>query len=129
RRSSDFLGLLVCSATGLLVSPISWSQHYVWIVPVLAWLTLSPARPAAGRWWAAGAVVLYTLPPMWSAIGAHIRGGSVWFVSADTYVLSAMAFLALLGLMLWLRGRATQALQPARTGSARLVGIERATWG
>jgi hypothetical protein len=119
----------VCSATGLLVSPISWSQHYVWIVPVLAWLTLSPARPAAGRWWAAGAVVLYTVPPMWSAVGAQIRGGSAWFVWADTYVLSAVAFLALLGIMLWLRGRVAQPQRPALSGWARHVGLERSTLG
>src|SRR6185312_17316222 len=33
RRSSPLLGVLVCAGTGLLVSPISWPHHYVWIVP------------------------------------------------------------------------------------------------
>ena len=40
RRSSPMLGMLVCAATGLMVSPISWLHHFVWIVPFLMWLVL-----------------------------------------------------------------------------------------
>ena len=52
--SSSFLGLLVCATTGLLVSPITWAHHMVWVVPVLIWLVWAPDRPAGGRLWAAG---------------------------------------------------------------------------
>lgn len=34
RRGQRLLGVLACALTGLLVSPISWSHHWVWIVPI-----------------------------------------------------------------------------------------------
>ncbi len=37
RRTADpVVALLVVAAAGLLVSPVSWSHHWVWIVPALA---------------------------------------------------------------------------------------------
>ena len=36
RRLGDAWGLPAAALTGLLVSPISWSHHWVWCVPVLA---------------------------------------------------------------------------------------------
>src|SRR5256885_4195351 len=35
RRGHELLGLVACAATGLLASPISWSHHYVYVVPAL----------------------------------------------------------------------------------------------
>lgn len=36
RAASAARGVLVVAFTGLLVSPISWSHHWVWCVPLLA---------------------------------------------------------------------------------------------
>ncbi|WUT87603.1 glycosyltransferase 87 family protein [Streptomyces melanogenes] len=36
RRADDRWGVLVTALTALLVSPISWSHHWVWCVPLLA---------------------------------------------------------------------------------------------
>ncbi len=33
RAGHRFVGLLTCALTGLLISPISWDHHWVWIVP------------------------------------------------------------------------------------------------
>jgi alpha-1,2-mannosyltransferase len=33
RQGREVLGVLLCALTGLMVSPISWSHHWVWIVP------------------------------------------------------------------------------------------------
>jgi alpha-1,2-mannosyltransferase len=33
RAGNTFAGLMVCALTALLVSPISWDHHWVWIVP------------------------------------------------------------------------------------------------
>lgn len=33
RQGREVLGVVLCALTGLLVSPISWSHHWVWIVP------------------------------------------------------------------------------------------------
>ncbi|HEY2551473.1 MAG TPA: glycosyltransferase 87 family protein, partial [Streptosporangiaceae bacterium] len=66
RASSPLLGLLACAATGLIVSPVSWIHHYVWVVPALAWLAFATDRPRGGRWWALGlAVLLWAAPPWW----------------------------------------------------------------
>ena len=36
RYGYRMLGILTCALTGLLVSPISWDHHWVWIVPAVA---------------------------------------------------------------------------------------------
>ena len=42
RRGVEAAGVMACAVTGLLVSPISWPQHWVWLVPAFAmWM-----------WWA-----------------------------------------------------------------------------
>jgi alpha-1,2-mannosyltransferase len=45
RRGHELLGLVTCAATGLLVSPISWSHHYVWVIPALVLAAFGPRRP------------------------------------------------------------------------------------
>ncbi|GHB14763.1 glycosyltransferase 87 family protein [Streptomyces chryseus] len=53
-------GVLAVAATALLVSPISWSHHWVWCVPLLAVLV------AEGRGRAAAAVaVVFLARPLW----------------------------------------------------------------
>ncbi len=44
RRGHELLGLVACGATGLLVSPISWSHHYVYVVPALVLAAYGPRR-------------------------------------------------------------------------------------
>jgi alpha-1,2-mannosyltransferase len=44
RRGHELLGLVVCAATGLLVSPIAWSHHYVYVVPALVLAAYGPRR-------------------------------------------------------------------------------------
>jgi alpha-1,2-mannosyltransferase len=73
------LGLLTCALTGLLVSPVSWDHHWVWIVPgtVAAVVYAVRARRAAARWAAAG-------------LAAGIAGvfgawpGGLWSLPANT---------------------------------------------
>jgi len=65
RRSSPFLGVLVCATTGLLISPITWTHHLVWVVPLIAWLLLADDRPRYGLWWATGVAVLFWIAPIW----------------------------------------------------------------
>ncbi|HUZ22710.1 MAG TPA: glycosyltransferase 87 family protein [Streptosporangiaceae bacterium] len=35
RYGHRMLGLLTCALTGLLVSPISWDHHWVWVIPAI----------------------------------------------------------------------------------------------
>ncbi|MGW1255484.1 glycosyltransferase 87 family protein [Streptomyces sp. NPDC002513] len=44
-RRHDLLGVLVTAELyGLLVSPISWSHHWVWCLPTMMWLAHGPGR-------------------------------------------------------------------------------------
>lgn len=45
----DRLGLLlVVQLFGLLISPISWTHHWVWLLPLMIWLIHGPWRTRAG---------------------------------------------------------------------------------
>jgi alpha-1,2-mannosyltransferase len=130
RRSSRLLAVLVCAATGLLLSPISWLHHYVWIVPAVIWLAVGHDRPARGRWWALFAALVFVVVPPTSAGGS----GPLWFVRDDAYVVATLAFVGLIGVMLWFRRDAPSipslggptrrtSLLALRRGSQR-VGVE-----
>ncbi|WP_234426200.1 glycosyltransferase 87 family protein, partial [Streptomyces kebangsaanensis] len=42
-RRSDLLGVLVAvELYGLLVSPVSWSHHWIWCLPAMIWLAHGP---------------------------------------------------------------------------------------
>jgi alpha-1,2-mannosyltransferase len=65
RRSSPLLGVLICAATCLIVSPITWVHHMVWAVPAILWMALAADRPRYGRALAAGTAVLFWSAPIW----------------------------------------------------------------
>lgn len=54
RRGEPVAGMLACAITGLLVSPLSWHEHWVWIVPVLMWLAAKSYAAPVGPGWLAG---------------------------------------------------------------------------
>jgi alpha-1,2-mannosyltransferase len=111
RESSPLLGITLCAATGLVVSPVSWTHHYVWVVPALAWLILSPDRPKRGVWWAAGVALIFWSAPMWLVPDwQRGYGGPLVLIASNSFLLVALAFLVLSGLMLWFRRRRGAAL-------------------
>ena len=65
RHWSSFLGVALCSATGLLISPVTWTHQMVWVIPVVVWLGRSPDRPGWGRPAAAFTTVLFWVAPIW----------------------------------------------------------------
>jgi alpha-1,2-mannosyltransferase len=104
RRSSPMLGILLCAATGLIVSPVSWAHHYVWVVPVLAWLILGTDRPRGGRWWALAVAVLFWVAPIWWVHDVQQGyGGPLVLLAGNSFFLAAVAFLLLASLLLWAR--------------------------
>jgi alpha-1,2-mannosyltransferase len=60
RTHSEPRGVLVTAFTALLISPISWSHHWVWCVPLLA-LLAAEGRPRL----AAAVAVLFTARTLW----------------------------------------------------------------
>jgi alpha-1,2-mannosyltransferase len=73
RAGHRMVGLLTCALTGLLISPVSWDHHWVWIVPgtVAAAVYAVRARRPAARWASAGLAVCIV-----GAFGAW--PGSLW---------------------------------------------------
>jgi len=48
RRGQELTGIVACAITGLLVSPVSWDHHWVWIVPALVAVLAAARRHGAG---------------------------------------------------------------------------------
>jgi Glycosyltransferase family 87 len=114
RRGLTFAGLMACALTALLVSPISWDHHWVWLAPGLA-LLIDAGRRAAGRrkprpaaarppgtgpaatsrpvtvsasWYALAAVtwaVFAAWPAFWSARAGLIPGGLIGYAPASAW--------------------------------------------
>ncbi|SFK62200.1 alpha-1,2-mannosyltransferase [Amycolatopsis sacchari] len=61
RRARDEVpALLVCAVGALLVSPVSWTHHWVWVAPAIALLY------AKRRWWAAVPLtIVFVVSPVW----------------------------------------------------------------
>jgi hypothetical protein len=94
-RHGDWLGAAaVTGTTGLLVSPISWTHHWVWILPALVVLLRGGTR---SRIAAVCAYLLFVTAPMWftpkwagpALFGFH----GVITVIANCFMLAGLAFL------------------------------------
>ena len=115
RRSSTFLALLVTAATGLLVSPITWTHHLVWLVPALLWLVLGDDRPRFGWLFALGASAVFWDGLVWyPQHGAHNFNSSLEMKEhglvelwANSYFLLVVLFLLSVAVMIGLRGRSS----------------------
>jgi alpha-1,2-mannosyltransferase len=77
-------GWLTCALTGLLVSPVSWDHHWVWVAPGLAVLADAAVRARRGaRWacWALGGAVavVFGAWPMVGRPGPLVPWGLIWY--------------------------------------------------
>jgi alpha-1,2-mannosyltransferase len=85
RGGRPVAGWLTCALTGLLVSPISWDHHWVWMVPVLVVLTDAAvrahgsARRAYGALAAGVAALFGAWPDHWAGPGALVPQGLLGF--------------------------------------------------
>jgi alpha-1,2-mannosyltransferase len=119
RASSRLLAVLVCAATGLLVSPISWDHHMVWVVPVIGWLWLGHDRPKFGRLWAIATAVLFWQAPIWwvpqdNGTQFSLHGLDLFY--GNSFFFATLLFLVGIAVMLTLRHRN----RPAVTTGAAL---------
>jgi hypothetical protein len=97
-RRQDWLGATaVTGVTGLLVSPISWAHHWVWILPALVVLIRSGHRIAA-----AAGYLLFALAPFWFTphAGGPREYGFHWLLTlaANCFLIAGLAFLAYMAL-------------------------------
>jgi alpha-1,2-mannosyltransferase len=84
RSGRPVAGWVTCALTGLLVSPISWDHHWIWIVPVIVVLTDVAVRSRGLVRWAYGALAaavaaVYGGWPYWNGRLAWIPHGLVGF--------------------------------------------------
>lgn len=92
--------------TGLLISPITWAHHLVWIIPIVLWLALAHDRPAYGRIWAAVAAGLFWYGAIWHiphGKGVELHDSTVQLIVGDSYTLLMLLFVAGMITMLALR--------------------------
>jgi alpha-1,2-mannosyltransferase len=84
---------MVCALTALLVSPISWDHHWVWVAPGLAVLVDAAFR-ARSRWscaaWAGAAVAVVMAFAAWPRwwFGGHVgllQGGLIWYAPVSAF--------------------------------------------
>ncbi|OBI22242.1 mannosyltransferase [Mycobacterium sp. E2497] len=82
---SDRLGkLLVVELFGLLLSPISWSHHWVWVVPLMIWAIHGPPRERPGARIVGGGWVALTIVGVpWLLLFAQ---PTIWQVSRPWYL-------------------------------------------
>jgi alpha-1,2-mannosyltransferase len=79
-------GMLACALTGLLVSPLSWDHHWVWVAPAIALLAHLGARARGlvrGAWWVAGGVLVLVFgawPQLWDLSHSGLTpAGLFWY--------------------------------------------------
>jgi Glycosyltransferase family 87 len=97
-RRHDWLGATaVTGTTGLLVSPISWAHHWVWVLPALAVLVRDRHRAAA-----AAGYLLFAVAPFWYTphSGGPDEYGFHWLLTsaANCFLIAGLLFL---GYMTW----------------------------
>ncbi|WP_410668769.1 glycosyltransferase 87 family protein [Amycolatopsis sp. cmx-4-68] len=89
RRGETVASLLVTAFYGLLLSPVSWSHHWVWCVPLLTLLVVK------ARWWAAAAVALLFVSQIVMLVpnggDTEFGWGLGWSILGNLYVLAAAA--------------------------------------
>lgn len=107
-RAADTMAtMLVVQFCGLLVSPISWSHHWVWVVPVLIWLVHGPVaqrlviRSSALLW--ALLAGSYLIPLLVVAQPTTWTISRPWYLSAAGWAYPAAAVLLLVGMVVALR--------------------------
>jgi alpha-1,2-mannosyltransferase len=95
------LALSVNALAALLISPISWSHHWVWAAPALMCLAVTGRRHSwrggtAAAW---AGLALFEVSPMWLLPHSSTTGelGWAWWeqVIGDTYVIFGAVVLAL----------------------------------
>ncbi|QWF84630.1 glycosyltransferase 87 family protein [Amycolatopsis sp. CA-230715] len=119
RRVEPPVAVLVNAVAALVVSPISWSHHWVWLVPALVVLCGHARRAGAPRWWvAAGALAaVFVAGPHHfapSGDGKELHWTVAQHLYGNAYLLLALCALA--GSAWWLKHRRPE---PFRTNPRR----------
>ncbi|MDI5964803.1 glycosyltransferase 87 family protein [Streptomyces sp. SL13] len=112
-----------CATTALLVSPVSWSHHWVWCVPMVMLLASEAQRRRSVPWrvGAAAAAVVFCSFALWlvphAATGHHeLRQNAGQMLLSATYPLVGLVFLAVAGFQAVRALRTPWPVIPGQTG-------------
>jgi len=114
------LGTGIGALAMLLASPVSWSHHWVWSVPI--GLALWDRHRTIAACWTA---VFVARPILWATWGEKREYDWLWYehLSGNAYVLASLALIGLLGWQLVVSRRALGlAPQPPDEGAASATG-------
>jgi alpha-1,2-mannosyltransferase len=116
RRGDRLAGVTCCALTGLLISPFSWTHHWVWAVPLLVMLTVNAwrRRSVLGALAAAAVAAVFSGIVPLTAPGYPLSPGRL--LESDLYVACGLAVLA--GTALALARERGGRLGPRASGSA-----------
>jgi alpha-1,2-mannosyltransferase len=94
RRGHRLAGFVCCAVTGLLVSPISWTHHWIWDVPLLVWLTTAAWRRKSWRYALAAAAAAAIFSGFLAIPWPGHPPSPGLMAASDQYVLYGLALLA-----------------------------------
>jgi alpha-1,2-mannosyltransferase len=117
RRGMEREGVMLCGVTALLVSPITWIGHWVWLIPVLVVLVAGTVRTRSVVWATLTlltAAVAVVHPYTWIGGYDALPSGLLQQVEASSLVLVGLMLLAG-GVALWWSRRAWPPPEPALT--------------
>jgi alpha-1,2-mannosyltransferase len=84
--------MLACALTGLLVSPLSWDHHWVWVAPGMALLAhlgaVAGRRAVRAAWWSAGTVLFLVFacwPQFWNLGQSGLTPAGLGWYAPGTY--------------------------------------------
>ncbi|MFF7193516.1 glycosyltransferase 87 family protein [Streptomyces sp. NPDC008079] len=123
-----------CGVTALLVSPVSWTHHWVWAVPMAVLLVAEGVRRHDRRWvWgAAAAVLVFCSYALWALPHGRgrpeLRENPAQMLLAACYPLAGLAFLAVAGRVVTTALR-TESPPPARAARSRGARLRSRTAG
>ncbi|WP_430783134.1 glycosyltransferase 87 family protein [Actinoplanes sp. G11-F43] len=84
RAGDDLTAVIIVGAAGLVLSPVSWTHHQIWLV-LAAFFTVSP-RTGVNRLWTGFVLAITILPVLWIGAGLSdqwiIGNARVWLAVA-----------------------------------------------
>jgi alpha-1,2-mannosyltransferase len=121
RRGHQLAGVTCCAITGLLISPFSWTHHWVWAAPLLVAMAVTAWRRRSAWYALATATTAAVFSGRIPLPGSGQPPGLVRLLEGDLYVLCGLAVLVGTALAL-IREQAQTASRPdkaARTLRSR----------
>jgi alpha-1,2-mannosyltransferase len=94
RRGHRLAGVACCAVTGLLISPFSWTHHWVWAVPLLVTLAVTAWRRRSAGYGLAAAAAAAVFSGRIPLTGPGHLPGPAGRLEAELYVLCGLAVLA-----------------------------------